>query len=138
MPQPPLPSELADFLRQPNPCVVATLRSNGEPHTAATWYEWTDDGQVLLNMDASRVRLTHLRNDPRVSLTVLDARSWYSHLSLVGRVCEIRPDAGLADIDRLSRRYDGRPYGDRSRDSWTAIAEVARWHAWGALRASSD
>lgn len=136
MPRPPLPTALADFLRRPNPCVVATLRSSGAPHTAATWYEWTDAGEVLLNMDASRVRLTHLRNDPRISLTVLDAASWYSHLSLVGRVREIRPDPSLADIDRLSWRYDGRPYGDRARDSWTAIAEVTRWHAWGALTAS--
>lgn len=134
MPEPPLPSELVEFLRKPNPCVVATLRASGEPHTAATWYEWTDGGEVLLNMDASRVRLKHLRNDGRVAMTVLDA-NWYAHASLVGRVREIRPDPDLADIDRLSRHYDGRPYGDRDRQSWTALIAVTRWHAWGALRA---
>jgi PPOX class probable F420-dependent enzyme len=136
MPRPPVPPELDEFLRKPNPCVVATIRPNGELHTAATWYEWTDDGAVLLNMDGSRSRLGHMREDPRVAMTVLGAESWYSHVSLVGRVREIRPDPDLADIDRLSQRYDGRPYGDRARDSWTAIVEIERWHSWGPAVAS--
>jgi PPOX class probable F420-dependent enzyme len=136
VPPPPLPPDLIDFLRKPNPSVVATIRSNGDPHTAATWYEWAEDATVLVNMDASRVRLKHIRNDPRVSLTVLDAENWYAHVSLVGRVREIRRDRDLADIDRLSQRYDGRPYGDRGRESWTAVIEVERWHAWGALKAT--
>src|SRR3954469_24459388 len=124
MPTGPPPAELQEFLRRPNPCVVATIRPDGELHTAATWYEWRDDGTVLLNMDASRRRLGHMRADPRVALTVLDERSWYSHLSLIGHVRESRPDPGLVDIDRLATRYYGRPHGDRERDSWTAIVEV--------------
>ncbi|HEY2937559.1 MAG TPA: PPOX class F420-dependent oxidoreductase [Gaiellaceae bacterium] len=134
MPKGPLPTELQEFLRRPNPCVVATIRPDGELHTAATWYEWQDDGTVLLNMDASRRRLAHMRGDPRVALTVLDESNWYSHVSLIGRVREIRPDPGLVDIDRLSQRYRSAPYRDRNRDSWTAIVEVHRWHVWGSLR----
>jgi PPOX class probable F420-dependent enzyme len=128
------PVNLQEFLRGPNPSVVATIRPDGELHTAATWYEWLDDGTVLLNMDASRVRLGHMRADPRVALTVLDEGGWYSHVSLIGRVREIRPDPRLADIDRLATRYTGKPYRDRTRDSWTAIVEVRRWHSWGDLR----
>ena len=133
MPKGQLPADLQEFLRQANPCVVATIRPDGELHTAATWYEWQDDGAVLLNMDASRRRLGHMRADPRVALTVLDESNWYSHVSLIGRVREIRPDPGLVDIDRLSQRYRSAPYRDRNRDSWTAIVEVHRWHAWGSL-----
>jgi len=134
MPQGPLPPELQDVLREPNPCVVATIRPDGELHTAATWYEWLDDGTVLLNMDASRLRLGHMRADPRVALTVMSNDNWYHHVSLIGRVGEIRPDPGLVDIDRLARRYTGKEYRDRERDSWTAIVEVHRWHAWNAGR----
>ncbi len=132
MPRTPLPPELQDFLRKPNPAVVATIRQDGELHTTATWYEWGDDGTVLLNMDASRRRLGHMRQDPRVALTVLDKDSWYSHVSLIGHVVELRDDPDLADIDRLSMRYRGRPHRDRNRNSVTAIVEVDRWHAWGA------
>jgi PPOX class probable F420-dependent enzyme len=127
------PDELQEFLRLPNPCVVATIRPDGELHSTATWYEWQADGAVLLNMDASRRRLGYMRADPRVALTVLSAESWYSHVSLIGRVREIRPDPDLADIDRIAVHYTGMPYRDRLRESWTAIVEVTRWHAWGAL-----
>jgi PPOX class probable F420-dependent enzyme len=133
MPTGPPPPEIQEFLRRPNPCVIATVRPDGDLHTAATWYEWRDDGTVLVNMDGSRLRLGHMRADPRVALTILDERSWYSHVSLIGRVREIRPDPGLVDIDRLATHYYGRQHSDRERDSWTAIVEVRRWHAWGDL-----
>lgn len=130
MPKPPLPDDLQDVLRKPNPCVIATVGQDGTPRTAATWYEWLDDGSVLLNMDESRRRLPHMRRDPRVALTVLDGESWYRQVSLIGRVRDIRQDHDLEDIDRLSRRYTGSPYRDRDRKSWTAIVDVERWHAW--------
>ena len=124
------PPDVQEFLRQPNPCVVASVDRHGELHTAATWYAWLDDGTVLLNMDESRRRLEHLRSNPRVALTVLDAGNWYRHVSLVGRVLEIGVDAGLEDIDRLARHYTGQPYGNRERVRWSAIVGVNRWHSW--------
>jgi PPOX class probable F420-dependent enzyme len=133
MPTGPVPPDLAEFLMRPNPSVVATIRPDGELHTAATWYEWRDDGTVLMNLDGSRRRLQHMRDDPRVSLTVLDDGSWYSHVSLSGRIREIRPDPDLTDVDRISNHYGGRPYPDRERDSWSVIVEITRWHSWGSL-----
>jgi PPOX class probable F420-dependent enzyme len=130
MPKGSPPPELQQLLKEPNPCVVATIRPDGELHTAATWYEWTDDGEVLLNMDASRKRLGHMRADPRVALTILTADNWYEHVSLIGRVRELRPDPDLEDIDRIARRYTGNEYRDRKRDSWTAVIEVRAWHGW--------
>lgn len=131
------PPQLQEFLRKANPCVVATIRPDGDLHTTATWYEWAKDGTVVLNMDVTRVRLGHMRADPRVALTVLDEAGWYSHVSLIGRVREIRADPDLVDIDRIAAHYTGRPYRDRDRDSWTAIVDVTRWHAWGNLAPSS-
>ncbi|CAM5291210.1 3-sulfolactaldehyde reductase [Streptomyces fumanus] len=49
--KPPLPPEAVDLLRRPNPCVMATLRSDGTPVSTATWYLWEDDGRVLINLD---------------------------------------------------------------------------------------
>lgn len=129
MPTTSIPTGIEEFLRRPNRSVVATARPDGELHTAATWYEYLGDQRVLLNMASSRVRLRHMRLDPRVALTVL-GDDWYSHVSLTGHVIEIRRDADLADIDRLSVRYDGIPYGDRERDSWSAIVAVSRWYGW--------
>ncbi len=134
MPRGSPPDELQALLRQPNPCVVASVRPDDELHTAATWYLWSDEETVLLNMDASRRRLEHLRCDPRVALTILVGGDFYRHVSLIGRVAEIRPDPDLADIDRIAQHYTGKPYRDRARDSWTAEVEVRRWHGWANAR----
>lgn len=134
MPELPFPDDLRDVLRKPNPAVVATLRSDGQPVSVATWYLLEDDDRVLVNMDDTRVRLRHLRADPRITLTVLDESDWYTHVSLVGRVTVMKSDDGLADIDRLSTHYNGTPYPNRAKPRTSAWIEVERWHGWGAAR----
>lgn len=136
MPTTPIPAELQDALRRPNPSVMATVRSDGAPVTAPTWYLWEDD-HVVLNLDEARVRLRHLRRDPRLSLTVLGGEDWYSHLTLTGRVVSIEPDPGLRDIDRISAHYTGGPYPVRDRARVTVRVEVERWYGWGALAGPS-
>lgn len=126
---PPLPDDLVRVLEQPSPAVMATVAPDGAPVSVATWYLW-DSGRILLNLDGSRARLRHLREDPRVSLTVLDGDSWYRHISLQGTVT-VTPDEGLAGIDRLSRHYTGGPYGNRERERFDAWMEITAYHAWG-------
>ena len=133
MPRVPVLPDVDEFLAQPHAAVVATLRADGSPHTAATWYDW-EDGRVLLNMDASRVRLGYMRRDPRVSLTVVDLAQWYRHVTLMGRIGSIEDDPDLADIDRLARRYTGREYRDRKRRSVSAWFEPERWYGWNGGR----
>jgi PPOX class probable F420-dependent enzyme len=129
MPSLPLPPAVEELVRKPNPAVVASIRPDGTPHTAATWYDW-EDGRVLLNMDAGRKRLDFLRHDPHVSVTVLDESSWYRHITLEGVVEELVDDEGLRDTDRLSVRYTGQPYSARDNARVTAWVRVTRWHGW--------
>jgi len=134
MPATPLPDRALALLRQPNPAVMATLGADGRPVTVATWYLLEEDGRIMLGLDATRARLKHLRVDPRVSLTALDKDSWYTQVSVQGRVVSIVDDVGLRDIDRLSVHYTGRAYSDRERPRVTAHVEIDRWHGWGAVR----
>lgn len=129
MSRPPLPDTAQEMLRRPNPAVMATLRQDGTPVTAATWYLW-QDGQVLVNLDEGRIRLHHLRRDPRVSLTVLE-ENWYTHVTLIGRAVELSEDTDLSDIDRIAQHYVGGPYPERTRLRYTARIEIDRWHGWG-------
>jgi len=131
MPGPPFPDPLRELLAKPNPAVITTLGSGGRPVSVATWYLLEGD-RILVNMDEGRKRLEHLERDPRVSLTALDEAGWYTHVSVQGRVVEMRDDAGLADIDRLAVHYTGRPYRNRERGRVSAWIEVDRWHGWGA------
>ena len=127
MPLAPLPDEVVEFLKKPHAAVISTVRSDGAPYSAATWYDW-DDGRILVNMDFERLRLSHMRRDPRVAVTVLDIGDWYRAVTVLGTVVEIRDDNGLADIDRLSVRYRGTPYWDRERKRITAFIAPERWH----------
>jgi PPOX class probable F420-dependent enzyme len=121
---------VAEFLSRPNPAVIATVRADGQPVSVATWY-LMDGDRVLVNMDEGRARLDHLRTDPRVSLSALAENDWYTHVSVQGRVVDLYDDEGLADIDRLSQHYRGRPYPTRDRGRVSAWIELDRWHGWG-------
>ena len=122
-----------EMLTKANPAVIATVKSDGQPVSAATWYLLRDD-HVLVNMDQGRVRLKHMQRDPRVSLTVIDQGDWYTHVTIIGRVTEIYDDEGLADIDALSRQYTGGPYPDRDRPRVSARIAIDRVHGWGAQK----
>ncbi len=133
MTTPTLPGHVVEKLREPNPCTITTLRPDGQPVSVATWY-LLDGDRVLVNMDHSRKRLQHVRDDPRVALTVLDKQSWYNHVSIVGRVVELVDDEGLRDIDRLSEHYRGEPYPVRDSERVSAWIEIDSWHGWGATK----
>lgn len=128
MPAAPVPAHLEDLLRGPCRAVVGTLRADGAPVTVATWYLWLGDDRFMLSMGADGPRARNLRRDGRVSLTVL-AEDWYEHVSLHGRVVELRPDQDWADLDAISHHYDGAPYPrEPAFDALTAIVEVGSWH----------
>lgn len=129
MPRAPLPLELQHFIDAARPAIIATIRPDGAPSTTATWYRWVD-GRVLVNMVASGPRARNLRNDPRVSLTIL-GESWYDHVSLLGRAVEFRDDTNLKDLDMLSTRYTGQPYPKRHLTCVSVLIEIERWHSWG-------
>src|SRR5215831_7254834 len=121
MPKPPVPDHVQEFLREPHPAVMATVKPDGSPHTAVTWYDWVD-GRALVSMDVSRVRLRYLRSDPRVSLTVVERGNWYRAATILGRA-ELHDDEGLVDVDRVRERV-------------SAWIEPEQWYAWDATAAA--
>ncbi len=137
MPKAPLPPDVAELFRQPNPAVVAVLLPSGAPMSVGTWYLVEDDGTVLLNMDAERARVAWMKEHPEVALTALKDGEWYTHVSIRGRVVrwDDDPATALADIDRLARHYTGDEYRVRDRARISCWVEVSHWHGWGAAKA---
>jgi PPOX class probable F420-dependent enzyme len=123
-----LPAAVNSFLSQPNAAVIGCVRPDGFPMTVVTWYDW-EGGRFLVNMNAVRSRLGWIRLNPKVSLTVFDD-DWSRHVSVWGQVVEIKEDRELADIDRLSRRYTGNPFEDRTGKRVSAWIEPRGWHGW--------
>ena len=131
MPQGPVPGPIAEFLSRPNPAVFASNRPDGQPVSVATWYLF-ENGRILVNLASIRKRLKYLEADPRVSLTVLDGDSWYSHVSIQGHVVSLEQDPDLSVIDRISQHYSGSDYRLRDQQRVSCWIEIDRWHAWGA------
>jgi PPOX class probable F420-dependent enzyme len=129
-----LTPQITDFLMKPNPAVMGTVGKHGRPVTVATWYLLEPDGRVLLNLDAGRVRLGHIRRDPRMALTVIDIADWGTHVSLQLEAAEITDDEELRDIDALATHYTGSPYPVRDRPRVSVRAQVLAVHGWGAFR----
>lgn len=124
-----LPQPVVDFLKRPNPAVIAFIRPDGYPMSVATWYDW-EDGMILVNMHERRSRLRWLRANPRVSVTALGEGDWYRHVTLYGSVVRFADDADLADIDRLCLRYTGKPFSNRRAKRVSAWIEPRGWHGW--------
>ena len=137
MPRPPVTDAVAELLARPNPSVITSVRPDGQPVSVATWYLF-EHGRVLVNMDEGRRRIEYMRNDPRVTITVLADGDWYTHVSLQGRVVQWDDDTDLAQIDRISRHYTGDAYPVRDRERVGAWIEVERWHGWGSAKASDN
>jgi PPOX class probable F420-dependent enzyme len=134
VPKAPLPPELQEFVSNPNPAVIASVAPDGSPHTAATWYLW-EDGRVLVNMDATRKRLEHIRQEPRVSITVTGpGEDWLRQVTLRGRATTIEDDPDFEGADRLSQHYIGGPYPMRDQHRVNAWIEIESWYGWAAGR----
>ncbi|HZK74288.1 MAG TPA: pyridoxamine 5'-phosphate oxidase family protein [Clostridia bacterium] len=128
MPALELPPRVIEFLELPNPAVIACIRPDGFPMTVATWYDW-EDGRILVNMHESRSRLRWMRDNPKVSITVL-GDDWYRHVSLFGSVATITEDVALRDIDRLCLRYTGKAFANRFARRVSAWIQPSGWHGW--------
>jgi PPOX class probable F420-dependent enzyme len=133
MPKPPLPDEVAEFLRAPNYATISMLKADGAPVSVPTWYLF-ENGRVLVNMDGGRQRIEWLRRDPRVAMSAMDPDDWITHVSLQGKVTQWAEDPDLVDIDRIATHYTGQPYAARNRPRISAWIEVDLWHAWGRLK----
>jgi len=94
------------FLEEPFVGEVTTLRPNGSPHTTVVWVD-VDTDVVMFNTAVGRAKERYLRNDPRVSLIVVDPENAYRWVSVDG-TAELTTDGADAQIDKLAKKYIGK------------------------------
>src|SRR5687768_9857007 len=116
---------LETFLGEVNPVVLGTNRADGSVHLTPLWFEYRD-GFIWINGAESRDWLVHLRREARVTLLVVDRRRILRRAEMLGGVVAITPDDDYAQINRLSRRYNGRNFGSRRDRRITAQIEISR------------
>jgi PPOX class probable F420-dependent enzyme len=95
-----------EFLEQPYVGEVTTLRPDGSPHTTVVWVD-TDTNEVTFNTAVGRAKERYLRQDPRVSLIVVDPDNAYRWVSVSGNA-ELTTEGADAQIDKLAKKYLGK------------------------------
>jgi PPOX class probable F420-dependent enzyme len=120
-----IPDDLPDLVTTDHLGHVASIRPDGSIATHLMWIDW--DGERLLTSSPVGSRKgRNWRENPQVSVSVVDPDDPWRYLVIRGRVTDIQPDEGLAFIDRMSERYVGGPY--RRRDSPREVFTVTPDH----------
>ena len=99
-----LSNKAREFLQERRFAVLATINQDGSPQLTTMWYLF-EDGMIVMNTKADRVKERNMRRDPRISVCFEDG---YSYLTISGTAEFIDdPEIAQHDIYRLAIRYNG-------------------------------
>jgi PPOX class probable F420-dependent enzyme len=122
----PLSDDLKKLIDRPNFAHLATLMSDGSPHSAPVWIAREGD-LLLIGTEATSIKGKNTLRDPRIAISVVDFRDPYMVAHLRGRVIERRPDPQLKYYDLLSQKYIGKPWPYRDEASpIVLVIEIAK------------
>ena len=115
-----LSTEIRQLVDRPNFAHLATLLSDGSPHSDPVWIAREED-RIVVCTSESTLKAKNTRRDPRVSISIVDFEDPYNEVQLRGRVVEHRPDPDLKVLDLVSRKYTGKPFPMRSPEGRLAL-----------------
>ena len=119
-----LSQDVRALLAEPNFAHLATLMPDGAPQSAPVWIDVEGD-RILIATGEGSLKAKNTKRDPRVSLSVVAMDNPYREAQLRGRVVERRPDAKFEIMDRISRKYTGKPFPFRDRPAERVVLVVA-------------
>jgi len=105
-----LSAPVREFLEKPNFAVLVTRSPSDRLQATPVWFV-VSDGRILINTSKGRAKLRNMRQHPDVVLTIVDRENPYQYVQIRGKVAQFDAEHGARDIDRLSQRYHGKPYG---------------------------
>ncbi|REF00043.1 PPOX class F420-dependent oxidoreductase [Thermomonospora umbrina] len=91
------------LLRRPLHGWATTVRPDGSLHSTVVWVD-VDGDEVIVNTAVGRAKDRHLKNDPRLSVSVLDPDDDYHYVSVSGTVT-LELEGADKIIDRLAKKY---------------------------------
>ncbi len=94
------------MLKEPIVATFVTLYPDGSPHMTPTWID-VDGGDVIVNTTSVRQKVTNIRRNGTVGVSLIDPANPFRVLSLSGTVADIVEDGADEHIDELTMRYMG-------------------------------
>ena len=97
-----------------NTAHLATVLPDGGPHSVPLWIDLEGDRIAFLTGPDS-VKARNIAREPRVAVSLTAADNPFVMTTVRGRVVErIDGDRAWEIIDRISRKYTGQPYPERT------------------------
>lgn len=101
-----IPEKFSDLLQKKAFANLATLMPDGRPQVTPVWFDY-DGTYFIVNTAKGRVKDRNMRQDPRVSLSIMDPDNPYRYLEVRGRVAEVTENGAVAHIDKMAKKYLG-------------------------------
>jgi PPOX class probable F420-dependent enzyme len=93
------------FIDAPRIAHLIAVESDGTPHVAPVWYEYTG-GQFLVFTPGTSVKLGHIRYDPRVAISIASEGEPYHYVTANG-AAKINDGDVHHQAFSIARRYRG-------------------------------
>ena len=118
-----LSEEIKALIRGANFGHLATLMRDGAPHVDPVWIDLEGETIIVCSGTGS-LKARNTKRDARVGLSVVAMDNPYKEAQLRGRVIEQRPDPDLTVIDRVSRKYTGKPFPFRDKPAERVVLVI--------------
>jgi PPOX class probable F420-dependent enzyme len=93
---------------EPNYAIVSTVRPDGSPQQTVVWVDY-DGENVVFNTAEGRAKPRFIRENPNVSVTVLDPENAFRWIAVSGPA-EMTEEGAAEHINELSHKYNGKDY----------------------------
>ena len=77
--------EAIEILEGKNFASLATVNTDGSPQVSVVWIDYKDN-HILINTAKDRIKTNNMERDPRVSISVTDAKNPYYQITFKGIV----------------------------------------------------
>jgi len=91
---------------------LATTMPDGSPQVTPVWFD-TDGEHILINTNIGRVKDRNMKEHPKVAMVIQDPSTPYRYIQVRGEVVEMTREGADEHINRLSLKYDNRPWAYR-------------------------
>lgn len=97
--------EIKQFLDRPLIAHITSLRADGSAHTVPIWYEY-DDARFYVFTPSLSVKITHLKRDPRLTISIASEDEPYRYVVASG-VAALSTTRVLERGGAIASRYRG-------------------------------
>ena len=88
---------------------LATMMPDGSPQLTPVWFSYAND-QIRINTKRGRVKEKNMSARPRVALLIQAPNETLRFIQVRGVATNATEDGAVEHIERLSQKYDGKPF----------------------------